>query len=154
MAYRCNLTHACNLTPGAEITTLPCANFFNGKYRYTDDLLKLATGNSDHPTHGWPAFPSPIRIEHLRPYLDSYPDQHLASYITTGLTHGFCIGYHDSRDGLHSQGLNHPSAQANPNVVDERIQAKFPAGKLLVPLSPQEAALVHTSPLGLVPKTC
>ena len=152
MAYH-NLTHAGNLTPGAEIVTLPCANLFNGKYRYTDDLLKLAIGSGDYPTHGWPAFPSPIQIEHLRQYLDSYPDQQLASYIAKGLTQGFHIGYHDSRDGLHSRGLNHPSAQANPTVVDERIQTELSTGRLLGPLSPREAALVYTSPLDLVPKT-
>ena len=37
--------------------------------------------------------------------------------------------------------------------MDEKIHAELTAGRLLGPLSSQEAALVHISPLGLVPKT-
>ena len=37
-------------------------------------------------------------------------------------------------------------------VVDERIAAELAAGWLLGPLTSQLASLVHTSPLGLVPK--
>ena len=37
-------------------------------------------------------------------------------------------------------------------MVDDRIAAELAAGRLLGPISPQLAPLVHTSPLGLVPK--
>ena len=136
-----------------EKSTLPCANLLNGKYRYTDDLLKLAAGGgADHPTHGWSVCPTPINMERLRPFLDKYPDQYLASYIHEGLTRGFRIGYHKSRDCLHSRGQNHPSAQANPHIVDGKVCEELAADRLLGPLPPHLAALVHTSPLGLVPK--
>ena len=50
----------------------------NGKYRYTDDLLKLAAGGgADHPTHGWSVCHTPINMERLCPFLDKYPDQYL-----------------------------------------------------------------------------
>ena len=136
-----------------EKSTLPCANLLNGKYRYTDDLLKLAAGGgADHPTHGWSVCHTPINMERLRPFLDKYPDQYLASYIHEGLTRGFRRGYHKSRDCLHSRGQNHPSAQANPHIVDGKVCEELAADRLLGPLSPHLAALVHTSPLGLVPK--
>ena len=41
----------------------------------------------------------------------------------------------------------------NKTVVDERITAELAAGRLFGPISPQLLPLVHTSPLGLVPKT-
>ena len=40
----------------------------------------------------------------------------------------------------------------NKTVVDERIAAELAAGRLFGPISPQLLPLVHTSPLGLVPK--
>ena len=135
-----------------DLTTLPCANLFNGKSRYTHDLLQLAAHNSDPSPPGWVAYQSPINMERLQPFLSSYPDQDLASFIRNGLVHGFRIGYHKGRECLRSRGRNHPSALANPNVVDQKIQAELLAGRLLGPLLPHEAAQVHTSPLGLVPK--
>ena len=98
-------------------------------------------------------FQSPIQIQRLQPFLRSYPDQDFASYLENGLVNGFRIGYNTKRDSLHSRRQNHPSAHANPTVMDEKIHAELTAGRLLGPLSSQEAALVHTSPLGLVPKT-
>ena len=78
--------------------------------------------------------------------------QDLASFIRNGLVHGFRIGYHKGGECIRSRGRNHPSALANPNVVDQKIQAELLAGRLLGPLLPHEATQVHTSLLGLVPK--
>ena len=65
---------------------------------------------------------------------------------------GFQIRYSHNRANLRSRNLNHPSALENKQVVDERIAAELAVGWLLGPLTSQLASLVHTSPLGLVPK--
>ena len=53
---------------------------------------------------------------------------------------------------LRSRNANHPSARNDKTIVDERITAELAAGQLLGPIPSQLRPLVHTSPLGLVPK--
>lgn len=69
-----------------------------------------------------------------------------------GLLTGFRIGYSQNHANLRSRNLNHPSALGNKQVVDKWITAELAAGRLLDPLRPPLASLVHTNPLGLVPK--
>ena len=65
---------------------------------------------------------------------------------------GFRIGYSRNRAHLRSRSTNHPSALGNMKVVDERIATELAAGRLLGPVAPHLTPLIHTSPLGLVPK--
>ena len=55
-------------------------------------------------------------------------------------------------DQLHQHRLNHPSSLANAHVIDERLQSELAANRLLGPIPSSAQLLVHTSPLGLVPK--
>ena len=89
----------------------------------------------------------------MLPYLEAFPDRDFACYIRTGLTNGFHVGFTRRRDLLRSHRHNHPSSRANPAVVDERIASELVAGRLLGPISQERLPLVHTSPLGLVPKS-
>ena len=132
--------------------SLPTANIIQGRYRYTSDLLKLSITSSPSPYCTWPMYQFPIKLDELTPFLTRHPDQALASYIHMGLLTGFRIGYSHNHAHLHSRNINHPSALANKKVVDERIAAELAAGQLLGPVSPPLTPLVHTSPLGLVPK--
>ena len=119
----------------------------------TGDLLQLSsTSHFSPPSHNWPRYVSPINVGALTTYLNRFPDQALARYITEGLSIGFRIGYRGSRDNLRSTRCNHPSSRANPRVVDERISTELEAGRLLGPIPPQQALTLHVSPLGLVPK--
>ena len=153
MTYYGTCNHAGTPQCHIKTSTLYCANLLNGKYRYTDDLLKLSAHSNAQLLHDWSVYRSPINTAHLQPFLSTFPDKDFASYLHNGLIHGFRIGYHAGRECLRSRGQNHPSAEANSNVTEHKIQAELAAGRLLGPLSPREATLVHTSPLGLVPKT-
>ena len=121
-------------------------------YRYTSDLLAL---ESHHPGLHWrPPFaraPSPIVISALRPALQLHPDQRFAAYIRQGLQTGFRIGF-DRGCPLAPTQRNHPSAVQHPEVVHDHLQVEVARGSLVGPLAPSLAALVHTSPIGLVPK--
>lgn len=132
--------------------SLPSANIIHGQYRYIADLLHLATASSHSPYRTWPAYHSPIKMDQLAPFLASHPDQALASYIQMGLLTGFRIGYSRNRAQMRSRNTNHPSALRNKEVVDDKIAAELAAGRLLGPISPHILPLIHTSPLGLVPK--
>ena len=70
-----------------------------------------------------------------------------------GLLNRFRIGYSCCRTQLRSHNTNHPSALANTKVVDDRIATELAAGRLQGPIPPHLVSVVHTSPLGLVPKT-
>ena len=131
---------------------LPCANIINGHYRYTSDLLALASSPSSPQKAPWPHYRSPVRLDLLRPSLEAHPDQAYASYISEGLSHGFRIGFNHQLVSLRSCQRNHPSCCAKPEVVKERISSELAAGRLLGPITPDHLPLVHCSPMGLVPK--
>ena len=155
--YRASSSHANLLATGLpsharEGITVPAANIFGSRYRYTAHLLELSAISSPSSYTAWPTYPSPIKLDQLAPFIASHPDRSLASYIQRGLLSGFKIGYSRDRACLRSRNINHPSARHNQAVVDDRITAELAAGRLLGPLSPHLARLVHTSPLGLVPK--
>ncbi len=95
----------------------------------------------------------PISLGNLSPFLASHPDRSFAAYIRDGLSDGFRIGFDRGNTQLRSCSSNHPSALANEQVVQERITAEVAAGRLHGPLPPQMFTQVHTSPMGLVPKS-
>lgn len=132
--------------------SIPAANVFQGHYRYMQDLHQLSATSSSSPSSDWPQYQSPIRLEELAPLLASHPDQSFAAFIIEGLANGFRIGYSLNRLCLRCRTINHPSAFANEQVIDDKITAEVTAGRLLGPVPPQLAQSVHTSPLGLVPK--
>ena len=139
------------LTP--VITHLPPANLYSSRYKYTADLLSLEAHSSQSPTTCWPTYQTPINVAALLPYLQAFPDRDFAQYMHAGLTNGFHVGFAQERDRLRSHRRNHPSSCANPVVVDERIASELAAGRLLGPISQDKLPLIHTSPLGLVPKS-
>ena len=53
---------------------------------------------------------------------------------------------------MQSSHSNMPSVQRQPQVVEAQIRAESEAGRLLGPLPPHLARIVHTSPIGLIPK--
>ena len=143
--------YLCRSASSIQANTLACANIVRDRYCYTGDLLQLAATTAPPLGLGWPVYHTPIQLERLTPFLDSHPDRAYAAYIWDSLAHGFRIGF-DHCSPLHSQNVNHPSALANPAVVDERIQAELSAGRLYGPVSPILKPRVHVSPMGLVPK--
>jgi len=135
------------------ITHLPSANLHASHYRYTADLLRLEADSSRSPAICWPSYQTPINTGAMLPYLKAFPNRDFACYIRTGLTNGFHVGFTRRRDLLRSHCHNHPSLRANPAVVDEQIASGLVAGRLLGPISQDRFPFVHTSPLGLVPKS-
>ena len=138
--------------PPQATTSLPAANMNQGRYLYTGDLLQLSAAANTSPQPLWPKYTSPINVNSLVPFLAQHPDQSFATYILTGLTSGFRIGFSNDRSQLRTHHSNHPSVLANEQVVDERIMAELEAGRLLVPFPQHLLPSIHTSPLGLVPK--
>ena len=82
----------------------------------------------------------------------SHPDPAFAHFIVRGLQDGFHIGFAHQSQRLRSKGRNHPSSLANPTSVDDFINAELRAGRLVGPITSHIRPLLHTSPIGLVPK--
>ena len=117
-----------------------------------EDLAKLDECRDPACPVQWPTCPSPVRLSNWLEFLRCHPDQTFASYIHSGLLSGFRIGYNRQAPHLKSASKNHPSAPANAMVVRNHIEAELQAGRLVGPLNKTLAPLLHTSPIGLVPK--
>ena len=123
-----------------------------GSYRYLPELLHLEAMTPVIPPLSWPRCPTPLRQEVFTHYLRSHPDCGFASYVTRGLQEGFRIGYARQGNRLRSVTRNHPSSLANGAVIDSHIAAELRAGRLVGPLTQAAQSVVHSSPVGLVPK--
>ena len=124
-----------------------------GTYRYTADLQALTSKVASRDIYPWTRYHTPINLERLRPFLLSHPDHTFVALMLDGLHNGFHVGFNHQGQQLKSRGRNHPSACTNPAIVDEHVATELKAGRLLGPLTPRVAQLVHTSPVGLVPKS-
>lgn len=132
--------------------SLPCASIVRGRYRYTEDLLALASAVAPQPSPQWPRYHTVIQLDLLQPYLDAHPDKAYAAYIADGLRQGFRIGFDYKAAQLVSRTRNHPTCHAKSDIVTEKVQAEIAAGRLLGPVPPELITSVHLSPMGLIPK--
>ena len=129
------------------------ANIVAGRYAYTRDLLQLdrCTDASNPPL--WSVPPSPLCLANWTEFIAAHPDQEYASYVQTGLLSGFRIGFDRLSVPLQSSTRNHPSACENEGQVRGYIAAEREAGSLVGPLCQSDLTGIHTSPIGLVPKS-
>lgn len=127
-----------------------CGNVTRGQYVYINDLRRLelhATGLG--PSVFRPA--TPLKLPAWQRALADHPDKHFCRYIINGIAQGFHIGC-DRAVTLLPCSSNMPSVHQQPQLVEAQIRAEVEAGRLLGPLPPHLAALVQTSPIGLIPK--
>ena len=132
------------------LPSLPCVNIVCGTYHYIANLQVLTFKVTSRDIYPWTRYHTQINLERQRPFLHSHPDQTFVALMLDGLNNGFHVGFDHQRQQLKSRGRSHPSACTNPIKVDKHLATE---GSLLGPLTPHVAQLVHTSPLGLVPKS-
>ena len=101
----------------------------------------------------WPTCPSPVHPEKWTQFLLAHPDQRFATYIRRGFEEGFHIGLREPDLVLTKALKNHPSALANSRVVNDYITTEVSTGRFVGPLARPVCSLVHTSLIGLVPKS-
>jgi hypothetical protein len=88
-----------------------------------------------------------LPIQEWLPYLNSMPDQRLASYLELGIQHVFVfrIGFNRS-NSLCPAEANLPSASLHTASISSYIQEELTSRKLVVAMATQ------ISPIGLIPK--
>ena len=138
--------------PHGGAVTLKAVNVVSGKYVYLQDLLELSECVDQSYPVQWPVCPTPVRLCNWEGFLQSHPNQGFASYIRTGLSAGFCIGFDHGGPGWLPSANNHPSAWANAQVIREYIAEEVQLGRLMGPLKKVILPWVKTSPISLVPK--
>ena len=117
------------------------------------DLLDLERSTDNSLPVCWPISPSPLLTDNWRDVLQSHPDQRFASYISSGLTSGFRIGFDRKGPCLRSATRNHPSALSNQSAVKNYIEAELEAGRVVGPIAHNLTDCLHNSPIGLVHKS-
>ena len=86
--------------------------------------------------------------------LSNHPDQALANFVLRGIQTGFRIGFDHAHQAarLKSARKNLKSAQDNPTVVQEYIDAEVQAGRLVPLPAHTDQDRIHVSPFGVIPK--
>ena len=123
----------------------------HGNYIYTLHLLAL---DSCRPVNQveLPTFlqqvTTPLIANRWEESLQDHADRNFASYITSGIQHGFRVGYQYMRYRHHSARSSMPSALANPGVVQEYIMREVQAGRVLGPIDPNSIPEFQISRFG------
>ena len=101
----------------------------------------------------WPICPSPVHPEKWTMFLLAHPDQRFATYIRKGFKEGFHIGFREPDLVLTKALKNHPSALSNSKMMNDYITTEVSIGRFVGLLARPLCSLVHTSLIGLVPKS-
>ena len=72
----------------------------------------------------WPVPSSSLHLANWMQFILAHPDHRYASYVHTGLSYGFRIGFDRHCVTLHSSVRNHPSAFENRDQVQGYIEAE------------------------------
>ncbi len=95
---------------------------------------------------------TPMLVSEWDRQLAAHPDQYYHAYLVEGLRHGFRIGYSYGSAKCLSAVSNMSSTSERPSVIDEFIDTEVAAGRILGPVDPSHAKLIHVNRFGLVPK--
>ena len=98
------------------------------------------------------AITTPLCWQEWDKSLENHPDQRLHSYIDDGIHYGFRIGYNYA-NSCRPSGSNLSSTKGQPQVVDEYLLAEYCERRVLGPLDPSGFPHVHTTCIGIIPKS-
>ena len=125
-----------------------------GFNRYSTDLLTLNSYSSPESqpipaclTH----ITTPLKLEAWDMCLRNHPDRTFASYILSGISQGFHIGFNHETPIRSAKG-NMSSAAHHAPVIDY-LKAEIEANRILGPFKPSNMPCpIHISPIGIIPK--
>ena len=125
-----------------------------GRYRYTEDLLRI-NGGLPRQAQAHPRLSrvsTPLMIKAWKSALRQHPDADFARYISDGLYYGFHIGVQPGHR-LCPAGANMPSARDNPQIIEDYLQKELRVGNILGPFQPSDLSpSLHINRFGCIPK--
>ena len=129
-------------------------------YLYTEDLIKL---DQCRPKFGkltvqerLLGVSSPLNLAQWEAMLANHPDKSYVEYILHGIKEGFRVGFGRAditESALASSRKNMQSADNNPQVVRDYLDAELRRGVLQGPFLREEVPEVHLNRFGVIPKS-
>ena len=134
--------------------------FCSGLYQHTPDLLALAEKRmlDDQVTSlvedsRLNPVITPLKVQEWEELLHAHPDKQFVSFSNGRLKNSFRIGYDRAcRSKDKSAKKNMKSADDHLMVVQDYLEKELEAGRVRGPLRLEEAAAVHVSRFGVIPK--
>ena len=126
----------------------------DGRYMYTEDLLKLSCGGHCRPAGVAPCLrviSTPLNIAQWRLRLQNHPDHDFSHWLLDGIEGGFHIGMQEGSQ-LRPAERNMQSARDHPQIIEDYIQTETAQGRILGPYSPSSMTGIHTNRFGVIPK--
>ena len=120
-----------------------------------DDLLKL---ESCKPAAGNPTLKiprkvrNPLQWEQWDHHLRDHPDQRYHSFLVRGIRKWFREGF-DYSQLCQAASRNMCSAEEKLQILQEYLQKEVTKGRILGPFDPAKYPQIHTSRLGVIPKS-
>lgn len=93
---------------------------------------------------------SPINVGQGEILLESHSDRSFVRFILEGLRRGFRIGFNKKKGSL-DQRRGNMSKCKNKQLVSSYLERELSLGRMAV-IKGVDQQLVHTSPIGLIPK--
>ena len=127
-------------------------------YQYTGDLIAMAAKKRGTEQESILSRDSrinriviPLQVSERENLLLTHPDRQFVDYLLDGMKNGFRIGFDYSSKTVGAK-RNMKSAHQHPEVVQKYIDNEVRLGQVRGPLKPEEAAGVHISRFGVIPK--
>ena len=125
-------------------------------YAYISDLLQLDEQCPRTPSpliHGiLSIIKAPLQWQEWDKSPLHHPDQQFRSYIVNGIRYGFKVGFNYSQTCRRSK-KNLPSCREQPQVINDYLAVECAEGRVLGPLEPNNLPYIHTSHIGVIPKS-
>ena len=123
---------------------------------YMVDLLRLDTCFPQAPVllpEQLTRVNTPLQWQAWDRLLATHPDQRLRSYLVQGIKEGFRIGFARRVEGVSNNSTrNMPSANDQPQVIDDYLAEECSLGRVLGPLRQEFFPQVHMNRFGVIPK--
>ena len=126
----------------------------DGQYEYGRQLLELEACAGERSVvllDYLRKVVTPIKLDARAEALSTHPDQIFADYIQRCISQGFRIGFNPALASVQSSKANLASAMQQAEVVDKYLQEELAANKI-IQVQEGDAALIHCSPSGVIPK--
>ena len=125
----------------------------NSPYQYTAHLLALDGYRPiGPPDHSISEISTPLNITAWERALADHPDKLFAQYLIQGLIYGFRIGFDRTNHFCKPVKKNLPSAQANPQVVEDYLAKEVIERRVVEITNETSMPGLQISPFGVIPK--
>ena len=95
---------------------------------------------------------TPLQFHNWHKLLISHPDRAMVNFFTTGLIHGFRIGFNKPLSQLQSAHKNPTGALQHPQVVEDYLKEEITAHRVIGPFLKTDIPAAHISCFGVIPK--